>query len=242
MRQALDSFIIEGVTTTIPFLGRVMRHPDFVAGTSRHQVPRARAATPPRSGMKLDVVLHAARSHAREISPAGGSSSSTCCAPRRRSCAALRQRRPRGGAGGVLGRGRQDDGQPRARRVRAGGRAALYCAIPGFPLGNSPREMTPDQVGGKTVYLATTNGTPALVAAQGADPVLVGAAVNFAALAERARDAAARARRSGDRLRRAREAVRPRGRLRRGSPRQGGEEGRAQASIAERRRGRRRSP
>ncbi len=32
MRQALDSFIIEGVTTTIPFLGRVMRHPDFLAG------------------------------------------------------------------------------------------------------------------------------------------------------------------------------------------------------------------
>ncbi len=32
MRQALDSFIIEGLTTTIPFLGRVMRHPDFVAG------------------------------------------------------------------------------------------------------------------------------------------------------------------------------------------------------------------
>ena len=32
MRQALDSFIIEGVITTIPFLGRVMRHPDFVAG------------------------------------------------------------------------------------------------------------------------------------------------------------------------------------------------------------------
>jgi 2-phosphosulfolactate phosphatase len=61
-----------------------------------------------------------------------------------------------------------------------------YMAIPGFPLGNSPREMTPDQVGAKTVYLATTNGTPALVAAQGADPVLVGAAVNFTALAERA--------------------------------------------------------
>jgi 2-phosphosulfolactate phosphatase len=60
-----------------------------------------------------------------------------------------------------------------------------YMAIPGFPLGNSPREMTPDLVGNKTVYLATTNGTPAMVAAQGADPVLVGAAVNFAALAER---------------------------------------------------------
>jgi len=33
MRQALDSFIIEGVTTTIPFLGRVLRHPDVLAGT-----------------------------------------------------------------------------------------------------------------------------------------------------------------------------------------------------------------
>jgi len=32
MRQALDSFIIEGPTTTIPLLSRVMRHPDFVAG------------------------------------------------------------------------------------------------------------------------------------------------------------------------------------------------------------------
>ena len=32
MRQALDSFIIEGVRTTIPFLGRVMRHPEFIAG------------------------------------------------------------------------------------------------------------------------------------------------------------------------------------------------------------------
>jgi acetyl-CoA carboxylase biotin carboxylase subunit len=32
MRQALDSFIIEGVTTTIPFLGRVMRHPAFIEG------------------------------------------------------------------------------------------------------------------------------------------------------------------------------------------------------------------
>lgn len=33
MGQALDSFILEGVTTTLPFLSRVIRHPDFVAGT-----------------------------------------------------------------------------------------------------------------------------------------------------------------------------------------------------------------
>jgi len=32
MGQALDSFILEGVTTTIPFLARVIRHPDFMAG------------------------------------------------------------------------------------------------------------------------------------------------------------------------------------------------------------------
>jgi acetyl-CoA carboxylase biotin carboxylase subunit len=32
MGQALDSFILEGVHTTIPFLARVIRHPDFVAG------------------------------------------------------------------------------------------------------------------------------------------------------------------------------------------------------------------
>jgi acetyl-CoA carboxylase biotin carboxylase subunit len=32
MKVALDSFIIEGVTTTAPFLGRVMMHPKFRAG------------------------------------------------------------------------------------------------------------------------------------------------------------------------------------------------------------------
>ena len=59
--------------------------------------------------------------------------------------------------------------------------------IDGFGLGNSPREMTPAAVRGKTMFLATTNGTPALVAAQGGDPVLVAAALNFSAVAERAR-------------------------------------------------------
>ena len=59
--------------------------------------------------------------------------------------------------------------------------------IEGFALGNSPREMVPAAVAGKTIVLATTNGTPALVAAQGGEPVLVGAPVNFKALVERAR-------------------------------------------------------
>jgi acetyl-CoA carboxylase biotin carboxylase subunit len=33
MRQALDSFVVEGVTTTIPVLRRIIDHADFVAGT-----------------------------------------------------------------------------------------------------------------------------------------------------------------------------------------------------------------
>jgi 2-phosphosulfolactate phosphatase len=69
--------------------------------------------------------------------------------------------------------------------VLAGERRLLR--IDGFNLGNSPREMTPEAVGGKTVFLATTNGTPALVAVQGSDPVLVAAATNFSAVAEHAR-------------------------------------------------------
>ena len=68
--------------------------------------------------------------------------------------------------------------------VLAGERRMLK--IEGFGLGNSPREMTPEAVGGKTVFLSTTNGTPALVVAQGGDPVLVAAALNFSAAAERA--------------------------------------------------------
>jgi len=67
----------------------------------------------------------------------------------------------------------------------AGERRSLK--IEGFDLGNSPREMTPEAVAGKTIVLATTNGTPALVVSAGGDPVLVGAPVNFSALAERAR-------------------------------------------------------
>ena len=69
--------------------------------------------------------------------------------------------------------------------VLAGERRSMK--IEGFALGNSPREMTAAAVAGKTIVLATTNGTPALVATQGGDPVLVGAPANFKALAERAR-------------------------------------------------------
>ena len=59
--------------------------------------------------------------------------------------------------------------------------------IPGFALGNSPSECTPEAVQGKTVVLTTSNGSPALIAAQAAREVIVGAAVNFGAVVERCR-------------------------------------------------------
>lgn len=55
--------------------------------------------------------------------------------------------------------------------------------IPGFALGNSPLEMTPEALGGKTLVWTTTNGVQALLAVDGARPVLIGAAVNFSAAA-----------------------------------------------------------
>ena len=52
-------------------------------------------------------------------------------------------------------------------------------AIPGFDVGNSPAEFSPDAVAGKTVLLTTTNGTAALLALQGARDVVVASYVNF---------------------------------------------------------------
>jgi 2-phosphosulfolactate phosphatase len=49
----------------------------------------------------------------------------------------------------------------------------------GFDLGNSPLEHTAEAVEGKTVLLATTNGTKALLAVQGARDVVVASYVNL---------------------------------------------------------------
>jgi 2-phosphosulfolactate phosphatase len=56
--------------------------------------------------------------------------------------------------------------------------------VPGFDLGNSPSEFTHDAVDGKTILLATTNGTPALVGVQagGATDIVVASFTNFSAI------------------------------------------------------------
>ena len=60
MQLALESFIIEGVTTTMPFLARVMAQPEVPGGRSRHQVPRARARPDEGAALvRLDVFFGA---------------------------------------------------------------------------------------------------------------------------------------------------------------------------------------
>ena len=60
--------------------------------------------------------------------------------------------------------------------------------IPGFDLGNSPREYL--EPAGKTLVLSTTNGTRAVVAAaQRCDRVLIASLLNLSAVVEAARDA-----------------------------------------------------
>ena len=71
--------------------------------------------------------------------------------------------------------------------VLAGERKSVR--IPGFALGNSPAEFGPEVVAGKTIVMTTTNGTAALIVAQGAREVIAAAAVNFTTVAERARAA-----------------------------------------------------
>jgi len=63
-------------------------------------------------------------------------------------------------------------------------------AIPGFDLGNSPREFTREAVDGKTVLITTTNGTGVLMAIQGARDVVVASYVNLTAVLALLRTAA----------------------------------------------------
>lgn len=80
-------------------------------------------------------------------------------------------------ADAVMTRARQFE---RADVRTAGERKML--PIPGFDLGNSPREMTREAVDGKTVLMTTTNGTAALLAIQGARDVVVASYVNCTAV------------------------------------------------------------
>ena len=73
--------------------------------------------------------------------------------------------------------------------VRLAGERKMLM-IPGFDLGNSPREFTSEAIEGKTVLMVTTNGTGSLTAVQGARDVVVASYVNFSAVLALLRTAA----------------------------------------------------
>jgi len=67
------------------------------------------------------------------------------------------------------------------RDVRLAGERKMR-SIPGFDLGNSPREFTREAVEGKTVLMTTTNGTHAITNTQGARDVVIASYVNYTAV------------------------------------------------------------
>jgi 2-phosphosulfolactate phosphatase len=71
-------------------------------------------------------------------------------------------------------------GQMPGSAVLGGERGGL--PIPGFDLGNSPRDYSAARVGGKSVVFTTTNGTRAMLRCKGARRVLIGAFVNLTAV------------------------------------------------------------
>ena len=78
---------------------------------------------------------------------------------------------------------------PADRRLRAGERGGKR--VEGYDLGNSPLAVTPELVGGKRIFMSTTNGTRSLEAVK-AVPLLVTAALpNRTAVARRLVDSGA---------------------------------------------------
>jgi 2-phosphosulfolactate phosphatase len=65
---------------------------------------------------------------------------------------------------------------PVEKRLRAGERGGAMVA--GCDLGNSPLDCTPELVGGRRLFISTTNGTRALECVQNAPVVLAAAFVN----------------------------------------------------------------
>jgi len=89
------------------------------------------------------------------------------------------------GCAGVVPVGDPDEARRRAAAVPGALVAGERHGDPleGFHLGNSPLEFTRERVGGRTVFLTTSNGTGALLAARAAAAIGVAAFVNASAAA-----------------------------------------------------------
>jgi 2-phosphosulfolactate phosphatase len=73
-------------------------------------------------------------------------------------------------------------GLPAGTALLAGERQGL--PIPGFDLGNSPGEFTPEVCRGKTLVMTTTNGTRAILASVEADRVYIASFTNLRATSD----------------------------------------------------------
>lgn len=72
---------------------------------------------------------------------------------------------------------------PDDQSLRAGERGGQK--LDGFDLGNSPLSVTPERVGGRRIFMSTTNGTRALDRVRSAPMLLTAALVNRSAVAKR---------------------------------------------------------
>ncbi len=68
------------------------------------------------------------------------------------------------------------------KRLRAGERGG--AKVEGFDFGNSPLDCTPERVGGRRLFISTTNGTRALQCVQAAPTVLAAALINRQAVVQ----------------------------------------------------------
>ncbi|MCW5314777.1 2-phosphosulfolactate phosphatase family protein [Nostoc sp. KVJ3] len=71
---------------------------------------------------------------------------------------------------------------PSEKRLRAGERGG--AKVPGFELGNSPLDCTPELVAGRRLFISTTNGTRALQRVQDSPNLLAAALINRAAVVQ----------------------------------------------------------
>ncbi|MEH2302129.1 2-phosphosulfolactate phosphatase family protein [Nostoc sp.] len=71
---------------------------------------------------------------------------------------------------------------PPEKRLRAGERGG--AKVPGFELGNSPLDCTPELVQGRRLFISTTNGTRALQRVQDSPNLLAAALINRAAVVQ----------------------------------------------------------
>ena len=75
---------------------------------------------------------------------------------------------------------------PAQQRLRAGERGGQRVA--GYDLGNSPLAVTPELVGGKRIFMSTTNGTRSLAAVKSVPLLLTACLANRTAVARRLLD------------------------------------------------------